>query len=54
LDWKNADDKVDYSKYLGPNWKDELKKHEELGQNDSMMVSNHNGVFDIFTHLTSY
>lgn len=39
---------VDYSKYLGPNW----KKNEFKGKRVSTIVSNHIGIIDIFACLS--
>jgi hypothetical protein len=47
------DPRVDYSEYLGPDWKTELEAHLKKNEKDSMLVCNHNGLFDIFCHLTS-
>jgi hypothetical protein len=47
-------EEVDYSEYLGPNWKNELNDHMTSKQADSMLVSNHlGGLFDITAFLTS-
>jgi 1-acyl-sn-glycerol-3-phosphate acyltransferase len=43
------DPRADYSEYLGPNWKKELKAYKESGQKDSTIVCNHNGIFEVFT-----
>jgi len=50
---KYDDPRVDYSEYLGPNWRAELEAHQKRNERDSMLVCNHNGLFDIFSHLTS-
>lgn len=50
---KFDDPRVDYSEYLGPNWRAELEAHVKKGEKDSMLICNHNGLFDIFSHLTS-
>jgi 1-acyl-sn-glycerol-3-phosphate acyltransferase len=43
------DPRANYSHYLGPNWKKELKAYRESGQKDSAIVCNHNGLFEVFT-----
>ena len=50
---KHTDPKVDYEEYLGPNWRTELDAHMLKNEGTSMLVCNHNGLFDIFSHLTS-
>ena len=47
------DPRVDYSEYLGPNWKQELKDHMAKAEPDTMIISNHNGLFENIAHLTS-
>jgi len=47
------DPRVDYSEYLGPNWKQELKDYLDRGEKDTMIISNHSGLFDSMAHLTS-
>ena len=42
------DPRGDYSEYLGPNWKKELKEYKESGKKDSLYVCNHMGLFEIF------
>ena len=43
------DPRADYSEYLGPKWKEELKAYRESGAQDSLIVCNHNGLFEVFT-----
>ena len=46
-------DSVDYSPYLGPTWKEELKEYMDRKEPDSMWVSNHiGGFFDVSCFLT--
>ena len=41
---------VDYSKYLGPNWRETSRQFK--GKNVSTMVSNHIGFIEILTWIT--
>ena len=49
----HTDSRVDYSEWLGPEWRKELDEHMKKNEADSMLVCNHNGLFDIMCHLTS-
>lgn len=52
-EYKWDDPRVDYSEYLGPNWKKELKDHVDRDEPDSMLVCNHTAFFDVFCFLQS-
>ena len=52
-EFEAEDPRVDYSEYLGSNWRKELKDYLARGGNDTMIISNHNGLFDNMCHLTS-
>ena len=53
-EYYNWDDpRVDYSEYLGPEWRKELKEHMDKQELDSMVVCNHTGILDVLTFLTS-
>ena len=43
-------DQVDYSKYLGPDW----KQNHFKGKRVSTIVSNHYGILDIFSFLSAH
>ena len=45
--YKGIED-IDYSEYLGPNW----KQNKFKGKRVSTLVSNHYGILDIFAYVT--
>jgi 1-acyl-sn-glycerol-3-phosphate acyltransferase len=52
--WVNDRDvDVDYSEYLGPNWRAELKAYKASGKQVPTIVQNHSSFFDIFLMMGS-
>jgi len=52
-EYKWDDPRCDYSEYLGPNWRKELKDHVDREEPTSMLVCNHTAFFDCFCFLQS-